>query len=327
MSEAFVTLATTDEYVCGALVLATSLREVKTTKQLACLLTKGVSPHMQDLCHRIFDYVEIVDVLDSKDVVNLTLLARPDLGVTFTKLHCWRLTQYQKAVFLDADTLVIQNIDDLFEREELSAAPDPGWPDCFNSGVFVFVPNMDTYTSLLNFAVTTGSFDGGDQGLLNLFFSDWATKDIRRHLPFLYNVISQSLYSYAPALTRFRNQIRVIHFIGKEKPWLTEVDPHGKVICPSHLNTGASEFLQLWWDLFTTHIRPKIDQENTKVSFLTAMTGLESSTQSQRTPGLSEEANRQLAWEQNAMDYRGVDSSDRILSLLDSKINGSSTHS
>ncbi|CAH8565745.1 unnamed protein product [Dicrocoelium dendriticum] len=166
MSEAFVTLATTDEYVCGALVLATSLREVKTTKQLACLLTKGVSPHMQDLCRRIFDYVEIVDVLDSKDVVNLTLLARPDLGVTFTKLHCWRLTQYQKAVFLDADTLVIQNIDDLFEREELSAAPDPGWPDCFNSGVFVFVPNMDTYTSLLNFAVTTGSFDGGDQHYL-----------------------------------------------------------------------------------------------------------------------------------------------------------------
>jgi len=55
---------------------------------------------------------------------------------------------------------VLQNIDDLFNREELSAAPDVGWPDCFNSGVFVFRPSADTYASLLQFAVTTGSFDG-----------------------------------------------------------------------------------------------------------------------------------------------------------------------
>lgn len=51
-----------------------------------------------------------VNVLDSKDEANLALLARPELGVTFTKLHCWRLTQYEKCVFLDADTLVsLQN--------------------------------------------------------------------------------------------------------------------------------------------------------------------------------------------------------------------------
>lgn len=55
----------------------------------------------------VFDHVEFVDVLDSKDETNLALLSRPDLGVTFTKLHCWRLTQYTKAVFMDADTMVI----------------------------------------------------------------------------------------------------------------------------------------------------------------------------------------------------------------------------
>ena len=55
---------------------------------------------------------------------------------------------------------VIKNVDELFEREELSAAPDAGWPDCFNSGVFVFRPSLDTYKSLLQFAVDFGSFDG-----------------------------------------------------------------------------------------------------------------------------------------------------------------------
>ncbi len=39
-------------------------------------------------------------------------------------------------MFLDADTLVLANSDKLFVREEFSAAPDAGWPDCFNSGVF-----------------------------------------------------------------------------------------------------------------------------------------------------------------------------------------------
>ena len=55
---------------------------------------------------QVYDHIQEVDLLDSKDPKNLTLLGRPDLNVTFTKLHCWRLTQFDKAVFLDADTLV-----------------------------------------------------------------------------------------------------------------------------------------------------------------------------------------------------------------------------
>lgn len=52
------------------------------------------------------------------------------------------------------------NVDELFQRDELSAAPDPGWPDCFNSGVFVFRPSTITYANLLDHALQHGSFDG-----------------------------------------------------------------------------------------------------------------------------------------------------------------------
>lgn len=55
---------------------------------------------------------------------------------------------------------VLSNVDELFEREELSAAPDPGWPDCFNSGVFVFRPSIDTYGRILQLCSESGSFDG-----------------------------------------------------------------------------------------------------------------------------------------------------------------------
>jgi len=57
-----------------------------------------------------FDEVTGVNVLDSEDSANLALLSRPELGITFTKLHCWKLTQYSKCVFLDADTLVTSSM-------------------------------------------------------------------------------------------------------------------------------------------------------------------------------------------------------------------------
>ena len=65
-----------------------------------------LSPPMKSQLNSAFDEVVDVSLLDSKDKVNLSLMERPELGVTFTKLHCWRLVQYTKCVFLDADTMV-----------------------------------------------------------------------------------------------------------------------------------------------------------------------------------------------------------------------------
>ncbi len=108
----------------------------------------------------LWDELVVVEELDSEDTEHLSLLTRPELGITFSKIHAWKLTQYVKCVFLDADTLILQNVDELFDREELSAAPDVGWPDCFNSGVFVFEPSLETYSNLLGLALQVGSFDG-----------------------------------------------------------------------------------------------------------------------------------------------------------------------
>uniref|UniRef100_A0A665VND2 glycogenin glucosyltransferase n=1 Tax=Echeneis naucrates TaxID=173247 RepID=A0A665VND2_ECHNA len=222
---AFVTLATNDSYAKGAMVLGQSLRNHNTTKKLVALIGPNVAEACREALASIFDEVRVVDVMDSGDSAHLALMKRPDLGVTFTKLHCWTLTQYSKCVFMDADTLVLSNIDELFEREELSAAPDPGWPDCFNSGVFVFRPSKETHERLLTFCDENGSFDGGDQGVLNSYFNTWATADISKHLPFLYNLSSVSIYSYKPAFKQYGHEAKVVHFLGKTKPWNYSYDP------------------------------------------------------------------------------------------------------
>uniref|UniRef100_A0A2M4BC57 glycogenin glucosyltransferase n=1 Tax=Anopheles marajoara TaxID=58244 RepID=A0A2M4BC57_9DIPT len=262
---AWVTLATNDSYSLGALVVAHSLKRVHTVHQLAVLITPGVSEAMRAKLRNVFNLVEEVNLLDSKDEANLALLKRPELGITFTKLHCWRLTQYEKCVFLDADTLVLRNSDELFEREELSAAPDIGWPDCFNSGVYVYRPSLETFSSLLQFAVTNGSFDGGDQGLLNAYFSDWAHKDIQKHLPFVYNTSSVATYSYLPAFKQFGHNTKILHFIGVSKPWLQNFNSETrKVYVPSECY-HLSNFLQYWWDIFCEDVHSRLSPDMQQV--------------------------------------------------------------
>nr|XP_005999951.2 PREDICTED: glycogenin-2 isoform X2 [Latimeria chalumnae] len=261
--QAFVTLGTNDVYCQGALVLEQSLRAHKTSRQLAILITPDVSSGYRTVLHAVFDEVVEVNMLDSKDTAHLALMKRPELGVTFTKLHCWTLTQYRKCVFLDADSLVLCNIDELFDREELSAAPDAGWPDCFNTGMFVFRPSLQTYSMLLQFAEEHGSFDGGDQGLLNSYFSSWATQDISKHLSFLYNLSSNATYTYLPAFRQFGSEAKVIHFLGAVKPWQYKYNPQ----------TGAArweggeppgphcmEFINLWWQIYSSEVVPLLVQ-------------------------------------------------------------------
>ncbi|CAH1780810.1 unnamed protein product, partial [Owenia fusiformis] len=328
--EAFVTLTTNDTYSLGCLVLGNSLRRAETNRVLVVMVTDGVSSSMREQLSRVFDLIVRVDVLDSRDSQKLDLLTRPDLGVTFTKLHCWRLTQFKKCVFLDADTMVLQNVDELFERKELSGAPDAGWPDCFNSGVFVYEPSEETYSSLVEFAVKQGSFDGGDQGLLNLYFSDWSTKDISRHLPFVYNVVSQAFYSYLPAFKQFHDKIRIVHFIGAIKPWNHKYNTQtGEVEIQEEAGHSA-EFLKLWWAIFLSKVQPYLDPQQTiyeKGGLIGQLAALSINKTPEPYPGYSGPTpgsrEHQYAWECGQIDYRGIDAFSNIQQHLDATINGS----
>ncbi|KAG7315950.1 hypothetical protein KOW79_020816 [Hemibagrus wyckioides] len=255
-NQAFVTLATSDAYCMGSLVVGKCLRRHGTTRKLVVMVSPNVSREACLSLEDVFDEVIVVDMLDSRDRAHLFWLGRLDLGVTFTKLHSWTLTQYTKCVFLDADTLVLCNVDELFEREELSAAPDPGWPDCFNSGVFVFRPSLETHSRLLEHARMCGSFDGGDQGILNTFFSDWAIKDINKHLPFIYNLSVNAIYTYLPAFHKFGHQAKIVHFLGRNKPWHVPHKQQPFTEVPQwDSNRNLEKFVNLWWAEYYSHTK------------------------------------------------------------------------
>ncbi|CEG68051.1 hypothetical protein RMATCC62417_04383 [Rhizopus microsporus] len=244
--EAFVTLVATDSYASGALVIAHRLRDLDSRKELLCLVTPNISTHVQNMLSKYYKTIP-VETIRSKDHQNLLLLGRPDLDISLTKIHLWRLTQYKKIVFLDADTLPLQNIDELFDRPSFSAAPDAGWPDCFNSGVFVAEPSESIYQDLVRLAAETGSFDGGDQGLLNTYFSSWPDSSSHR-LPFTFNATPTAQYGYAPAQVQYGQSIKIAHFIGQNKPWKYQRFADGKVLPMGDAWEGTSRMVQTWWD-------------------------------------------------------------------------------
>ncbi|KAL8667314.1 MAG: hypothetical protein Q9202_000888 [Teloschistes flavicans] len=182
----------------------------------------------------------------NKSPANLFLMHRPDLAATFTKIALWRQIHFRKIVYLDADTVALRAPDELFnQKSDFAAVPDIGWPDCFNSGVLVLSPNMGDYYALLALSQRGISFDGADQGLLNMHFRDW------HRLSFTYNCTPSGNYQYVPAYRHFQSSISMVHYIGTDKPWKVGREWNGA--------TGVyEELLGRWWAVYDKHYRVPI---------------------------------------------------------------------
>lgn len=144
---------------------------------------------------------------------------------------------------MDADMVALRAPNELLTLDtEFAAVPDIGWPDLFNSGLMVLNPNMADYYSLYALAQRGISFDGADQGLLNMHFRQW------HRLSFVYNCTPSGNYQYIPAYRHFSSSIAAVHFIGPDKPWTLGRD--------NRYNTGVyGELLGMWWSVYDRHYR------------------------------------------------------------------------
>ncbi|CAL8069026.1 unnamed protein product [Calicophoron daubneyi] len=274
--ETFVTLVTDDAYCIGALVLGASLKRTGTTRELTVLFTSKVSESMRPLLSKYFDNAIIVDSL--YDAEFLQYFKTPDLESGYEKLYCWKLTQFSKGVFMDADTVVLRNIDDLFEREELSAVPDSSWPDLFNDGVFVFRPSLLTFYALKRLAGNKHSYDGTVQGLLNTYFDNWLGRGIQYRLSYKYSCACQisedcgfEFYTSAPAWVQYGGSVCVAHFIGPVKPWDRASGArrcqHAAYVAllgsksDRLMVSRTASMLAYWWSVFLLLVRPELSSE------------------------------------------------------------------
>lgn len=248
---AVATLLFSPDYLPGALVLGHTLRRIvdDNTKLVILIDLSAFSPLHVHLLRQLWDDVRDTKVFLSQLHHKLVYdLQRPELASTFTKIQLWDLP-YDKVLYLDADTLPLvggtSTICDLLKLEfpagKIVAAPDSGFPDIFNSGVFALRPNRHDYLNLLSLVMSRNkdiSFDGADQGLLNQYFNsdpDWVAQALDNgvvdsvvgqisqssnwvKVPFLYNTTPNTQYQYAPAFNHFQSNQQPIQESGASLP-------------------------------------------------------------------------------------------------------------
>ncbi|EER26267.1 Glycosyl transferase family 8 protein [Coccidioides posadasii C735 delta SOWgp] len=227
------------------MVLAHSLRDNGTRAKIVVLVTPdSLQASTIEELKSLYDEVIPVSRVVNVSPANLYLMDRPDLISTFTKIELWRQIQYRQIVYIDADVVALRAPDELLTLDtQLAAVPDIGWPDCFNSGVLVLRPSLQTYYSLVAFAQRGISFDGADQGLLNMHFRNWD------RLSFAYNCTPSGHYQYIPAFRHFQSSISLVHYIGQKKPWSL---PRQTFPVEGPYN----QLLARWWAVYDRHYRP-----------------------------------------------------------------------
>ena len=74
-------------------------------------------------------------------------------------------------MYLDADTIVVKNIDDLFKCSKFCA--NLKHSERLNSGVMVVEPSQALFNDMMRKIKTLSSYTGGDQGFLNSYYPDF----------------------------------------------------------------------------------------------------------------------------------------------------------
>ncbi len=146
----------------------------------------------------------------------------------FTKLHVWKMIEYESVVFLDSDCLVVNNINFLFEVHKrfneknkymIGVTRDifgRRWRAWFNIGVFVIKPSVAEFHRLIklkddpNFVFDTSA---PEQNLLNEVYKEqWL------EIGFVYNG-NLAAYTIKPHYCRaHQRNISMIHYT-MHKPW------------------------------------------------------------------------------------------------------------
>ena len=267
---AWVTLLTQPNYLVGVRTLRASLAAVRSRYPLVVMVTDGIDEQSRQL------------LADDGCVVREVEPLRPTGGLpgsyanarfaeVWTKLAVWRLTEFERVVFLDADMLVIRNMDELFTLELADgtiaachacrcnpnriASYPPSWTpeNCFytycrggdhvtepgivdnylNGGFLVLTPDDDVFTAILE--QLSAVIDLARYPFAEQDFLNEFYRDRWQPLPYVYNALKTLPHQHPSVWDP--DSVKNIHYI-IDKPWEKSLDPDDRYFAVN----------KLWWD-------------------------------------------------------------------------------
>ena len=165
-----------------------------------------------------------------------------DTWMLFTKLNLWRQTQYEKLIYIDADCLVIQNVDEMMNFPSVSAVKDLGY-DGINTGVLVLTPSDEIFEDLMK-DMNSDVYDNtySDQSYLNWFLKD---RKMWNEIPLHYNVLQKKVL-FKPGFDK--PSVKIYHYNG-QKPWIKDKEH------TCFWQMGENSIYQLWHQFFNMEIK------------------------------------------------------------------------
>ncbi|CAF1059959.1 unnamed protein product [Rotaria sordida] len=268
---AWVTLLGTEDYFPGVLALVRSLKRANSIYPLVVMMTKDVcSDEAQQL---ILNEGCSIRFIEDFYPTSETVYSYPHFFHAWKKLRAFEMVDIcDKCVFLDADIILLQNIDELFDLNDnisfaavqtctcnlrkISTFPESWKPEncpytreqysnntthdnspanvIFNAGLFLFRPNLTIFQQMLE-ALNTWDlteFKFAEQDFLNKFYHDTWTR-----IPFIYHGIKVFSKSH-PHLWDL-SKLKTIHYVNA-KPW--QKSDEG--------NVEYEIINRLWWEAY-----------------------------------------------------------------------------
>lgn len=249
------------EYCLGAMVLGRSLRQAAVRHDLVLLYTADIPAAAVNLVARSgWKMREADEVFGVRALYNH---GEPRFESVFTKLQVMGLTEYEKVLLLDIDTLVLQNMDDLFNLPAPAAmarGPKHGYKhgdriegkyffggssytrswgqrSGINAGVMLLAPDSDQLRQMIDEVLDSKhpshiKGNGPEQDYLSRYWADCWTHigvEYNFQLHQLFYVLNPD-YVHVAERTQFLGDppgigIRLVHYSGPLKPWSRFLDP------------------------------------------------------------------------------------------------------
>ena len=196
--QCYVTICTNKKYLKGVLLLNESLKLVGSIYSLVCVVPNTIDEKIITYLHNKNIDVKNVEsnITINDNILNNNMQSNKEhWNETFFKFYVFGLIEFKKIVFLDADMVIMKNIDELFKKPHLTACCAgrlyPGNEDWkgINSGLMVIEPDKEITETLIEILYKTEDiFRGyGDQDIINRLYPDWH-KQNELHLSEHYNL-------------------------------------------------------------------------------------------------------------------------------------------
>lgn len=260
--KAYVTILSTDTYLPGVLALFNSIKNTHTTiNTFVVIVNENIKKETKKILNKE-GYIVIVkksiSIPNSVKIAN-SIGTTSNWIYTFDKFNLFKLNEFDKIVYLDSDMYVNKNIDELFDKPNMSGVVagksyqgNESWKE-LNSGIMVIEPKEDIVDELIktmrkmskpkikksakiykNKKWTSNSIlpnictksknlykyvKGKGDQDVIEEYYHWKDKP-ELELNEKYNIFAIYLDYYINNLGYVKDDIAVIHFIGCKKPWM-----------------------------------------------------------------------------------------------------------